>query len=80
MSHNVSNEYNEETLNNLCKFLLLQENYINGTKATEIIPCTCLSQAFEIAKFSNKICTLFERKGSMGKYWQYLCDISIDVI
>lgn len=76
MSHNVYCEDYEFTSTQLAKYLILTEN----EKRTEIIPCTCLTTAIEIASNENALCRLFERRGSMGKHWTYICDISKGVI
>ena len=76
MSHNICSDEYEITSTSFNKYLILIEN----ERRTEIIPCTCLSTAIEIASNEMSLCRLFERKGSMGKQWTYLCDVSRGVI
>ena len=76
LSHNIYSDDYEITSTNFCKYLILIENEYR----TEIIPCTCLSTAIEIASNEKSLCRLFERRGSMGKQWTYLCDVSRGVI
>lgn len=76
LSHNICSEDNEITSTCFCKYLILTENEYR----TEIIPCTCLTSAIEIAKSEKSLCRIFERRGSMGKQWTYLCDVSRGVI
>lgn len=81
MSHNIYNDDEEITSSNLCKYLLIIENFENipDKNCTEIVPCTCITRAIEIATNTKRFCTLFERRGSLGKHWKYLCDISVGV-
>ena len=76
MSHNIYYEEAEVASTSFNKYLILIEN----ENITEIIPCTCLTTAIEIASNYKSLCRLFERKGSMGKHWSYLCDVSRGVI
>lgn len=74
MSHNV---YCEEQQNNLIKlptYLIFNEN------DKTITPCQNITTAIRIASEEGSICSLFERAGSMGKYYNHLCDVSKDVI
>lgn len=73
MSHNIYSDDSEITSSYFCKYLILIEN----EHRTEIIPCTCLTNAIDIAKTEQSICRIFERCGSMGKQWTYLCDVSM---
>lgn len=61
------------------KYLILQEEYFDGRKISTITPCTCLTTAFEIAKNSKRVCTLYERRGASHE-WTYVCDISVNLI
>ena len=76
LSHNIYSEDSEITSTLFAKYLILVEN----ERRTEIIPCTCLTTAIEIASNEKSLCRLFERIGSMGKHWSYKCDISKGVI
>lgn len=76
LSHNIYCEEDEIASTSFNKYLILIEN----ERTTEIVPCTCLTTAIKIAENSYSLCRLFERKGSMGKQWKYLCDISKGVI
>lgn len=74
------NSYNENSdedkLPTLCNYLILIEN--DGHD--EIIPCTSITKTIKIASLEQKFCRIFERAGSLGKNWTYLCDISKGVI
>ena len=76
LSHNICYEENETASTCFNKYLILIEN----ENITEIIPCTCLSTAIEIASNYKSLCRIFQRRGSMGKQWTYLCDVSRGVI
>lgn len=76
MSHNIYSDDYEIASTSFAKYLILIEN----ERMTEIIPCTCLTNAIEIASNEMSLCRIFERRGSMGKQWTYLCDVSKGVI
>lgn len=78
MSHNIYSENNEITLSKLPTYLIYIENPQLGI--IEAVPCNNITTAIKIASDEKRICRLFERAGSMGKHWTYLCDISREVI
>ena len=78
MSHNIYNEDNEAASTSLCNYLILIENPEIGTET--IVPITSITKAIEIVKNTKRFCRLYERAGSVGKNWKYLCDCSYEVI
>ncbi len=65
----------EEKLLLNCNYLILIEN-----QEQEIIPVKTLSKVIEICAAEQRMCRVYERAGSVGRNWHYLCDISRGVI
>lgn len=74
MSHNIYSEENENTLIKLPMYLIVNEN------DKTITPCQNITTAIRIASNEGSICSLFEKAGSVGKYYTHLCDVSKGVI
>lgn len=79
MSHNIYNdelEKSEDNSTKYCNYLI----YCGINENEEIIPCSCLETVLKIATIEKQICRVFKRTGSLGKKWDYMCDISVGVL
>lgn len=77
MSHNVYSDADDNTLRNLCNYLIKID--LSSTNE-EIIPCNSISQVIEICSNEKRFCRVYEKPSPMSKTWKYLCDISKEVI
>lgn len=73
----LPNELLEDKTIKLCNYLVLIEKL--GC-LDEVIPCTNFQQVLNICKNEKKLCRVFERAGSMGKHWNYVCEMSRGVV
>lgn len=76
LSHNVYYDESNTTTTYLPKYLILITKD-DGT--TEISQTNSIMTAIDMAKYTKRICSIYERKGSMGKNWQYLIDMGSNI-
>lgn len=72
MSHNVYSDDVEFTRTKLPNYLILINN--------QVFFSDCISDVINICADEKRICSVYRLNGSMGKYWDYLCDISKGVL
>lgn len=70
-STDVSEKYEDNKIK-CCNYLIFDNN--------EITPCNNLTTCINIAKNTKSLCTIFESISTKGHYWQYMCDISHEVL
>ena len=77
LSHNVYSVAEDSNLKNLCNYLIKID--LSPTNE-EIIPCNSISQVIEICANEKRFCRVYQKNSPMSKTWNYLCDISKEVI
>lgn len=71
LSHNVYYENSENNSNKLPTYLIFNGN--------QIFQASCITDAIKMCAAENKLCSVFEKVGCNGKYWQHLIDCSKDI-
>ena len=72
LSHNVYSGKKNITSKELPNYLIYNGN--------QIFIATCITDAIKICSSEERICSIFELNGSMGKYYQHLIDCSKGVL